>query len=131
MGLIVAIIIAGKRRRDMVALGGLPACFNINEPIIFGMPLVLNPIYAIPFILTPVLLTIISYLSISCGLVSPVIVATIPWTTPPIIGGFLATGSISGAVLAAVNLVVSVVIYLPFVIAAERIDAKREKEATK
>ena len=66
IGLLVAIAIAGKRRRkDMLALGLAPACFNINEPVIFGLPIVLNPIYGIPFIIAPIVTTIISYLSVS------------------------------------------------------------------
>ena len=132
IGLIIALIIASKRRKDMIALGGPPALFNINEPIIFGMPIVLNPIYMIPFVLGPVLCTIVAYLAISTGLVPPVIMPTIPWITPPIMGAFLATGSIKGALLAAVNIVISVAVYLPFVIADERMAKKQlEKAQTK
>ncbi|MGL5312274.1 MAG: PTS sugar transporter subunit IIC [Peptostreptococcaceae bacterium] len=127
IGLIVALMIAGKRRKDMIALGGPPALFNINEPIMFGMPIVLNPIYMIPFILAPVLCVITSYFAISTGLVPPVIMPTIPWITPPIFSGFIATGSINGAILAAVNIVISIVIYLPFVAADERM-AKKQLE---
>ena len=128
IGLLVAIAIAGRSRKDMLALGTAPAIFNINEPVIFGLPIVLNPIYGIPFIIAPVVTTIISYLSIKSGLVSPVIVASMPWTTPPIISGFLATGHISGAILALVNIIISIVIYLPFVYAAERMEAKKYAE---
>lgn len=128
IGLLVAIAIAGRSRKDMLALGTAPAIFNINEPIIFGLPIVLNPIYGIPFIIAPVVTTIVSYLSIKSGLVSPVIVATMPWTTPPIVSGFLATGHISGAILATVNILISIVIYLPFVYAAERMEAKKYAE---
>lgn len=127
IGLLVAIAIAGKRRRkDMLALGLAPACFNINEPVIFGLPIVLNPIYGIPFIIAPIVTTIISYLSVSSGLVHPIMVASMPWTTPPIIGGFLATGHWSGAALAFVNIIISIIIYLPFVVIAERMEAKNE-----
>lgn len=128
IGLLVAIAIAGRSRKDMLALGTAPAIFNINEPVIFGLPIVLNPIYGIPFIIAPVVTTIVSYLSIKSGLVSPVIVATMPWTTPPIVSGFLATGHISGAILSIVNIIISIVIYLPFVYAAERIEAKKYAE---
>ena len=128
IGLLVAIAIAGRSRKDMLALGTAPAIFNINEPVIFGLPIVLNPIYGILFIIAPVVTTIVSYLSIKSGLVSPVIVASMPWTTPPIISGFLATGHISGAILALVNIIISIVIYLPFVYAAERMEAKKYAE---
>ncbi|MGL5380262.1 PTS sugar transporter subunit IIC [Clostridium sp.] len=126
IGLLIAIAIAGKRRRDMVALGLAPAIFNISEPVIFGLPIVLNPVYGIPFILAPLVTTAISYMSIASGLVHPVIMTKMAWTTPPIIGGFLATGHWSGAALAAVNIVVGILIYLPFVYAAEKMEAKRE-----
>ena len=93
---------------------------------IFGLPLVLNPIFFVPFILTPLLLTVISYAAIAVGLV-PHTIALIPWTTPPIIGGFLATASWQGAVLSGVNLIVAIGIYLPFVYLADRAEAKREQ----
>ncbi len=125
IGLIIALMIAGRRRKEMILLAGPPACFNISEPIIFGLPIVLNPIFMIPFVLSPVLCSAISYLAIDFGLVAPVIVQKIPWVTPPIIGGFMANGHWSGAVLAAVNLILSIVIYLPFVMVSERMDAKR------
>ncbi|NYE08457.1 PTS system cellobiose-specific IIC component [Bacillus niacini] len=130
LGLIVAMFIAGrKRNKQLLALGTPPGIFQINEPILFGLPIVLNPIWFIPFILGPILMTVTSYLSISLGLVHPV-VADIPWVTPAIIGGLLATGGhISGAVLAAVNLAISFVVYLPFVIAQGKMDAKKIKAA--
>lgn len=96
LGLIIALIIAGRRRKDMIALGLAPSVFNISEPVIFGLPIVLNPIYMIPFVLAPVVCSAVAYLAIDMGLVMPVIAAKIPWVTPPILGGFLATGHWSG-----------------------------------
>lgn len=129
IGLLIALWIASKKRKQMVALGLPPGIFNINEPVLFGLPIVLNPIWLFPFIATPIILTVISYLAISTGMVYPV-VTTIPWVTPPVFGGFLATGGhVSGAVLAAINLVLSIVIYLPFVMIQERMDQKRVNEA--
>lgn len=130
LGLIIALIIAGRRRKDMIALGLAPSVFNISEPVIFGLPIVLNPIYMIPFVLAPVVCSAVAYLAIDMGLVMPVIAAKIPWVTPPILGGFLATGHWTGAVLAAVNLLISIVIYIPFVIASEKIDKRKATLAT-
>ncbi|TQO56031.1 PTS sugar transporter subunit IIC [Paraclostridium bifermentans] len=130
LGLIIALIIAGRRRKDMIALGLAPSVFNISEPVIFGLPIVLNPIYMIPFVLAPVVCSAVAYLAIDMGLVMPVIAAKIPWVTPPILGGFLATGHWTGAALAAVNLLISIVIYIPFVIAAEKIDKRKVTLAT-
>lgn len=128
ISLLIAIAIAGKRTRDMLKLGFAPSLFNISEPVIFGLPIVLNPIFGIPFVLAPVVTTIISYLAIDLGFVNPIIIASMPWTTPPIIGGLMATGHWTGGALCVVNIVVSVMIYLPFVIMAEKIDAKKMSE---
>lgn len=119
--LLIAIIIIGKREENKVKarLGIAPAAFNINEPVLFGMPLVLNPIYVIPFILLPVILTITSYTAIAIGLV-PKTIAIVHWTMPPIISGFLATGSIRGIILQLINLSIGILIYMPFVVVAEK-----------
>ena len=130
LGLIIAVFIAGRRHkhyRNISGLGAAPSIFNINEPILFGFPIVLNPLLIIPFILTPVILVVFSYIMIATGIV-PKTIAFIPWTTPPIIGGFLATGSWRGGALAAVNLVIAMLMYLPFVKIAERIEVKKLKE---
>ncbi|MBU3220002.1 PTS cellobiose transporter subunit IIC [Clostridium algidicarnis] len=92
----------------------LPGLFNINEPIIFGLPIVLNPIMIIPFILVPLVLAIVTYVSMTTGIVPRPNGVLIPWTTPPIIGGFLVSG-IRGAILQIVELVISLFIYLPFI----------------
>ncbi len=73
----------------------------------------------IPFVLGPVLITIVSYLALASGMV-PKTIALIPWTTPPIIGGYLATGSWRGSVLQIVNLGIAIVTYIPFIIMAEK-----------
>ncbi|MGL6106882.1 PTS sugar transporter subunit IIC [Romboutsia sp.] len=125
IGLVIALMIAGRRRKEMIALGGPPACFNISEPMIFGMPIVLNPIYMIPFVLAPVICTALAYFAISSGMVPPVIMAKIPWITPPVFGAIMATGSLKGGVLAAINLVISVIVYLPFVAVDERMAKKK------
>ncbi|MEG0775583.1 PTS sugar transporter subunit IIC [Clostridium sp.] len=119
--LLIAILIIGKRQdnKAKAKLGIAPAAFNINEPVLFGMPLVLNPIYAIPFILLPVILTIISYSAIAIGIV-PKTIAIVHWTMPPIISGFLATGSIMGILLQLVNIFIGILIYMPFVMVAEK-----------
>lgn len=128
LGLIIAMFVAGRRRnKQLLALGTAPGIFQINEPILFGLPIVLNPLWIIPFILSPIVMTIVAYLSVSLHWVYPA-VALIPWVTPPIVGGWLVTGGhISGAILAAVNLAISIVIYMPFVIAQGRMDAKKQK----
>jgi cellobiose PTS system EIIC component len=119
--LLAAIFIAGKREENKAKakVGIAPSLFNINEPVLFGMPIVLNPIYVIPFILTPLVLTIVSYAAIAAHIV-PKTIALVHWTMPPIISGFLATGSVMGIVLQLVNLAIGIVIYIPFVILSEK-----------
>lgn len=88
--------------------------FNINEPIIFGAPIVLNPILIPPFIIVPVVNSSIAYLCTSMGLVNKV-TSTPPWTLPGPIGAFLATnGDYRAAILNIVLIISSAVIYYPF-----------------
>lgn len=104
----------------------LPGLFNINEPITFGLPVVLNPIMMIPFILTPMILAVVCYVAISLGLVPPPSGVIVPWTTPPIIGGFLIAG-FRGALLQVVELAISFLIYLPFLRVVDKQYYEQEK----
>lgn len=92
----------------------IPGLFNINEPLIFGVPLVLNPILAIPFILAPTVMTILSYIAVKSGIISGFVVNA-PWTLPAPIGAYLATGGDWKApVLVIINILIGVAIYYPF-----------------
>ncbi len=92
----------------------LPCLFNINEPLIFGTPIVLNPILIIPFILTPMVCATIAWFATTLGLVARVSI-TAPWTLPGPIGAFLATGGDwRAAVLNIALILVSIVMYYPF-----------------
>lgn len=92
----------------------VPGIFQINEPIIFGLPMVYNPNFAVPFLLSPMVSGSIAYFAISSGLVRPVI-AQQPWPTPVGINGFIATGGDwKGLVLSLVCAVVNALVYYPF-----------------
>ncbi|MBT9832280.1 PTS sugar transporter subunit IIC [Clostridium baratii] len=122
IALIIAIYIAGRRSKQQMMITKLstaPGLFNINEPMIYGMPLVLNPIYFVPFVLAPLASASIAYFLTSIGFV-PKVAYMATWTTPPIIGAAISTNSIMGAVTALICLVVSICIYLPFVIMATK-----------
>jgi len=122
VGLLAAIFVASKSKahRAIAKLAAPTSLFNINEPVVFGLPIVLNPMFVIPFIFGPVVLTIISYLATAAGIV-PMTSVIVPWTTPPVIGGFLATnGSIAGAALSLFNLVLTFFMYLPFVLLSNK-----------
>lgn len=128
LGLLLAIYLVGRKNKPYMVVTNLsiaPGVFNINEPTMFGLPIVLNPIMFIPFILTPMVLVSVAYFATSTGLV-PAATVMPPWVTPPIIGGVLATKSIAGGVLAAVNLVLSILIYLPFVKVATIQERRKE-----
>ena len=114
--LLLAILIFSKRRnnRKLAKIAIIPSMFNVSEILIFGLPVVFNPIFFIPFLLVPVAMVITSAAAMSVGLV-PVPVNIVSWTTPIIMGGYMATESIAGAVLQIVNLAVGVLIYAPFV----------------
>ena len=92
----------------------VPGLFNINEPIIFGAPIVMNPILMIPFILAPVVMTLITYASMVTGLVPLPTGITLPWAMPGLISGYLITNSIRGLILQVVLIAVGFVIYYPF-----------------
>ncbi|MED4224641.1 PTS cellobiose transporter subunit IIC [Neobacillus cucumis] len=102
-----------SKQLGRLAIG--PGIFNINEPITFGAPIVMNPLLIIPFILTPLALCITTYIGMSTGFAPKTAGIAVPWTTPPIIGGFLATGgNIRGALMQVINLAVAFAIYYPF-----------------
>lgn len=92
----------------------IPAICNINEPMIFGAPIVMNPMLIIPFIVAPMANAVIAWIATSLGLVNRV-VASAPWTLPGPIGAFLATGNDwRAAVLSILLIILSIVIYYPF-----------------
>lgn len=107
-----------SKSQQMKTLGRLsfgPGLFNINEPILFGAPIVLNPTLIIPFIGGMFITTIVTYLAFYTGIVpgmgSPL---AAEWTVPSLIAGAIVTSSWKGAVLVLVNFVISYFVYLPF-----------------
>ncbi|OTQ57803.1 PTS cellobiose transporter subunit IIC [Gilliamella sp. A7] len=93
----------------------VPAIFNINEPIIFGMPIVYNPYLALPFLLAPMACGTLGYFAISSGFMNPII-ALIPWPSPMGLGAFIGTGGDYRAMFVAIlSAILALVIYLPFV----------------
>ena len=86
----------------------------IQEPIAFGLPIVLNPILLIPHILAPLANTVVGWLAISAGIV-PIFKYVVPWTMPLFFGATIGTGSIAGGLLQVVWLLMDICIYAPFV----------------
>lgn len=116
LSLLIAMILFCKSKRvtELAKLSLVPGIFGINEPIVFGLPIVLNPTILVPFVLVPTVNIVISYIVMSMGLVPYCNGIQLPWTTPVIISGFLSTNW-AGAVLQAILLVIGVFIYLPFI----------------
>ena len=117
IGLVIGLALFAKSTygKQLGRAALVPGIFNINEPIIFGAPIVLNPTLIIPFIITPLVTATLAWIATSAGLVGRVIV-TAPWTLPGPIGAWMATGGDwRAAVLNAICIVISVVIYYPFI----------------
>jgi len=106
--------------RSMSKATVLPSICNINEPVIFGVPVMLNPLLFLPFVLSPVVIAILTYFVMDVGLVNKPYIL-VPWTLPAPIGAYLSTGGDWRAiVLVFVNIVITAVLYYPFFKAYER-----------
>lgn len=129
-GLLIAgyMIAKSDQVKTIVKLATVPGLFNINEPVIFGLPIVFNPFMIVPFIVAPLVITIIVYFSIASGFMSPFTAVQVPWTTPVILSGLLLNGW-QGAVVQAVSLAVATAIYLPFLKAQDNAALKEQEEA--
>ncbi|WP_308557925.1 PTS sugar transporter subunit IIC [uncultured Lactobacillus sp.] len=111
---------ASKQNQVLAPLTIVPGLFNINEPTMFGLPVVMNLLLIIPFMIAPIVNAITTYLAMNFGLVPLCNGTVIPWTMPPIISGFLATGSIAGSILQIINIILDILIYLPFISALNK-----------
>ncbi|ESV53876.1 PTS cellobiose transporter subunit IIC [Streptococcus agalactiae LMG 14747] len=117
LGLLIAIFWKSKNEhyREVAKLGVAPVLFNIGEPVMYGLPTVLNPLLFIPFIICPAVMTSVAYIATSLGLVAPV-TQNVSWVMPPVLYGFFSTGfDWRAIVLSLVNLALATLIYLPFV----------------
>lgn len=106
--------------REVAKLGIFPMVFNIGEPVMYGVPIVLNPLMFIPYVLTPLVMVTVAYFATYFGLVAPV-TQNVTWVMPPILYGFFATAfDWRAIILSLVNIAISTFIYLPFVKMADR-----------
>jgi PTS system cellobiose-specific IIC component len=131
LSMLIAMIIVcrSQRIKNLSKISIVPALFGINEPVIFGLPVVLNPTILIPFLLTPLINILISYFSMVSGLVPFTSGVSMPWTTPVIISGFLTTGW-RGALLQLILVILGVFIYMPFVKMMDKQYKKEELQAS-
>ena len=135
LGLVIAIILFSKAKdqKSIAKLSLAPGIFNINEMVIFGLPIILNPIYIIPFVLAPIANILIGYSATCIFKIIPPVAYSVPWTTPGPLAPFLGTGgNVLALFIGIICLVVSVLIYAPFVIAASKasqVDDGLEKDS--
>lgn len=120
--LIIAILWASKRKdqRQIAKFGLTTSLFNITEPVMFGLPVVMNPIFMIPCAIIPSINLIIAYFATSFGVIGKTVAAA-PWITPPVLQSFISTGGNWMAAILTIGLIVlDVFLFLPFVIASNK-----------
>jgi PTS system cellobiose-specific IIC component len=130
IGLVVYMVFLARsaQYKTLGRLSIAPGIFNINEPIIFATPVVMNPIMFVPFVLAPLVSGMILYAAQSAGLVPLFRGVMVPWVTPPIISGFLIQGW-QAAVCQVVCLVATFFVYLPFARKMDQITCQQEADA--
>ena len=116
MGLLIALMLVARKGtgRNIARFALPPVLFNINEILIFGLPIIFNPIYLIPFVATPLILVLLSFAALSWGLV-PLNTAAVIWSTPVFLNAWFAADSWQGPLLQIFNIGIATLIYLPFV----------------
>ena len=127
LSLVLCMLVFAKNKgyKNLAQAAFLLSIFNINEPILYGLPIMFNPIMIIPFLIAPIAGLFIAYFATLWGIVPP-IMGTISWMTPPIIGGYLGTdGAISASILQGVILLVGMAVYYPFFMRMDKLSMGR------
>lgn len=121
LGLLIAMILFGKRSstKKLSRMAFFPNLFNIGELLVFGLPIVYNPLMAVPFILSPILCYTNAFLLTQTGFM-PQVTNTVVWTTPALFSGYIATDSARGVIVQLMNIIISAACYAPFVIIYEK-----------
>ncbi|WP_339023171.1 PTS sugar transporter subunit IIC [Spiroplasma endosymbiont of Crioceris asparagi] len=130
--LLVATFIFSKRQdlKEIAKYATPAGCFQINEPVMFGFPIVLNPIYAIPFIFTQVANLFVAWFFIKVNLVKMPTIMAAPWTTPWFIGGVISTIDYRALIPAFINFGIDLLIYIPFVLVDNKVYFSKLKETS-
>ena len=112
--ILMAFVMKSRQMKDIGRLAIGPGLFNVNEPVIFGLPIVLNASILIPCVLTPLIVTTINYFSMASGLVPAPTGVTVPWTVPLFFSGMMATNSLMGGLLQLIDVAIVGVMWYPF-----------------
>ena len=108
----------------------LPGIFEINEPVIFGTPICMNPLYFIPFVILPGILAGATYALMDAGIVAMPCIANLTWRTPPILIGYLmSNGHVSTLIWAILVFIITLVVYYPFFKIGDKMEYEKELEA--
>ncbi|KRL62018.1 PTS sugar transporter subunit IIC [Lactobacillus psittaci] len=123
---VLALLLFSKRKaaKKVSKIALMPAIFNISEPITFGLPIILNPLYFIPFVVAQPLGFYIGLFFTKIGFIGP-IVNNVPWTMPTLLSGLLYTGSINGLIVQLVCVLATTAIYIPFVKLDNKLNAEK------
>ncbi|NLZ48442.1 MAG: PTS cellobiose transporter subunit IIC [Clostridiales bacterium] len=133
-GMTLAVIVGifaiakSKQLRQIAKLSAPSGIFNVNEPVIFGLPIVMNPTILIPWVLAPMAAVTVAYFAMKLGLVPLTTGVTVPWTVPIFFSGILATNSIRGGILQLVILAIVLAIWAPFIKVMDTQALKLEEE---
>lgn len=130
LGLVIFMLFSASVQLKQIGKTAIiPSIFNINEPVIFGVPIVLNPILVIPFVVGPFVIVTLNYFLFATGIIPPVVIQP-PFTVPLFFGGFIATGgSWLAGLLQILNVAIATAIYYPFFKKYEKQLASQEQEA--
>jgi PTS system cellobiose-specific IIC component len=127
----LALILARSKEPSFRQIGrlSLPTqVFQINEPIFFGLPIVLNPVFMVPYVCNALILTTGTYLLMQWSIIHKPFV-NVPWTMPPVVGHYLVSGGDwRAAVWGLVSIMIAALVYFPFAKAAERQRRHARKE---
>ena len=131
--LALCVLMSRSKEKSLNMLGklSLPAgIFNINEPVIFGLPIVMTPIMMIPFVLVDVILLTGTYFLMYFNIIGRP-VAQVPWVMPPVLGAYFTTGgNIPAAIWALVGFIISILVYYPFfkIVEKQRLEEEQHLE---
>lgn len=112
--ILMAFVMKSKQSKEIGKLGLGPGIFNVNEPVIFGLPIVLNASMVIPWVLTPLVVTVFNYFMMASGIFPATTGVVVPWTMPLFFSGMMATNSIMGGILQLIDVVIVAAIWFPF-----------------
>lgn len=126
LAFLMAFLAKSKRMKTLGKMSIIPAIFGINEPILFGIPIMLNPLLFIPYVLSPIVCISLSYCSIALGITPRLNGTMVNWTMPQIVSGFLAQG-VPTAILQVVLILITTAIWFPFFKMVDRQICEEEK----